>query len=298
LRIGLPCLECILDDVREAAFLLAGDETWAEALSSEARAHLKKQILGGQLPSEAITQVHRLLKSKAGVSVLFKERRERTNRIGITIAERVKVKAKALAPEEKFYFLARWAIAGNALDFRTAGAGYKFDIEAVETYLKQVWERGLARDDSQALRGFLSTARRLLYVLDNVGESALDQLFIEECLKPGRTVIAVVRGGAITSDVVLEDAVQVGLDRVTDKIVSSGSDTLGILWEEASPELKEEFKNADLVIAKGQANYYLLSEPEYRRQIPGRVACLFTTKCDLVAGQFEQKGKVNILTMV
>ena len=298
MRIGLPCLECILDDVREAAFLLAGDETWAEAFSSEARALLKKQILGGQLPSEAITQVHRLLKAKAGVSVLFKERRERTNRIGITIAEHVKVKAKALSPEEKLYFLARWAIAGNALDFRTAGAGYKFDIEAVETYLKKVWERGLARDDSQALWGFLSSAKRLLYVLDNVGEIALDRLFIEECLKPGRVVIAVVRGGAITSDVVFEDAIQVGLDRVTDKIISSGSDTLGILWEEASPELKEEFKKADLVIAKGQANYYLLSEPEYRRQIPGRVTCLFTTKCDLVAGQFEQKGKVNILTLV
>lgn len=298
MRTGPPCQECILGDVREAALLLSGDKTWAEAFADEARNLLEWHSLAGLLPSQAITQVHRLLKSRAGVSVPFEERREHTNRVGMAIAGRVKAKVSSLSPSEKRGSLARWAIAGNALDFRTAGAGYRFDLEAVEAYLKEVRERGLARDDTRDLWRALSPAKRILYLLDNVGEIALDKLFIEECLKPGKTVAAAVRGGAITSDVVLGDALQVGLDRVVDRIVSTGSDTLGILWEEASPELKQEIQSADLVIAKGQANYYLFSEPEYRKQASGKVACLFTTKCDLVAGQFGQKGKVNILALV
>lgn len=298
MRTSTPCKECILGDVREAALLLSGSETWAEAFAEEARNLLEWHKLAGRLPSQAITQVHRLLKTKAGMDVPFKERREHTNRVGMEVAQRVKARVKPLSPREKFTALSRWAIAGNALDFRTAGAGYRFDIEDVEAKLKAVWERGLAWDESQELWQILSSAKRVLYLLDNVGEIALDKLFIEECLKPGRTLVAAVRGGAITSDVVLADALQVGLDRVADRIVSSGSDTLGLQWEETAPELLEEIQGADLVIAKGQANYYLFSDPEYRRRTTGRVACLFTSKCDLVAGLFGLEGKVNILKMV
>jgi len=297
-RTGPPCRECIIGDVREAAVILSGDESWAEAFIAEARVFLDGQSLDGRVPSQAITRVHRLLKERSGQAIPFKEQREQTNRVGVALAKRLQQEMSGLHAREKFRALARWAVAANSLDFRTAGAGYRFDIAAVEDRLRAVQEKGLAVDDSQGLWEALSSSKRILYVLDNVGEIAIDKLFIDECLKPGKSVYGVVRGGAITSDVVLADAVYVGLDKAVDGLVSSGSDTLGILFEEASPTLLEELKRADLIIAKGQANYYLLSEPDYRNLIPGKTACLFTTKCDLVAGQLGQKGKVNVLKMV
>jgi uncharacterized protein with ATP-grasp and redox domains len=79
----------------------------------------------------------------------------------------------------------------------------------------------------------------------------------------------------------MEDGRMVGLDREADRLILAGPDTLGISWEEASPELREAFRSADLVIAKGQANYYVFSE--HRREVPGDVFCLFTIKCQPVA---------------
>jgi uncharacterized protein with ATP-grasp and redox domains len=40
-------------------------------------------------------------------------------------------------------------------------------------------------------------------------------------------------------------------------------------------------QKAPLVIAKGQANYYVFSE--HRAKLPGEIFCLFTIKCQPVA---------------
>ncbi|MCK4240511.1 MAG: DUF89 family protein, partial [Candidatus Atribacteria bacterium] len=54
------------------------------------------------------------------------------------------------------------------------------------------------------------------------------------------------------------------------EIILAGPDTLGISLNEMSDQLKRELQNADLVIAKGQANYYALTE--YRPKVPGKIA--------------------------
>jgi len=73
-------------------------------------------------------------------------------------------------------------------------------------------------------------------------------------------------------------------------------DTLGISSEEMSDELRENLQTADIVIAKGQANYYALSE--YRPKAGGKIACLFKTKCDYVSNIFGKNGKVNLAVIL
>jgi uncharacterized protein with ATP-grasp and redox domains len=61
-----------------------------------------------------------------------------------------------------------------------------------------------------------------------------------------------------------------------------------------SDELRENLQTADIVIAKGRANYYALSE--YRPKARGKIACLW-----VVQGlrnfarerKFEREGKVR-----
>ena len=73
----------------------------------------------------------------------------------------------------------------------------------------------------------------------------------------------------------------VGLEGVADRVILAGPDTLGISWEEASPDLMQALKAARLILAKGQANYYVFSE--HKRELPAEVFCLFTIKCQPVA---------------
>jgi hypothetical protein len=121
----------------------------------------------------------------------------------------------------------------------------------------------------------------VLYIHDNVGEIALDMLFIKEIRRHGCHVTSTLRGGPITSDATMEDGRAVGLDRAVDQLISAGPDTLGVSWEEASPELREAVRAARLIIAKGQANYYVLSE--HRAELDAEIFCLFTIKCQPVA---------------
>ena len=79
----------------------------------------------------------------------------------------------------------------------------------------------------------------------------------------------------------MEDGRTVGLDRAVDRLIQAGPDTLGISWEEASSELREALRTARLIIAKGQANYYVFSE--HKGELAAEVFCLFTIKCQPVA---------------
>jgi uncharacterized protein with ATP-grasp and redox domains len=94
----------------------------------------------------------------------------------------------------------------------------------------------------------------------------------------------------------MEDAKQVGLHRVSDAVILAGPDTLGISFDEMSSELREQMQSADLVLAKGQANYYVLSE--YKDQVAGDIACLFRTKCDIVSNIFGESGEIGIAVLL
>jgi len=190
----------------------------------------------------------------------------------------------------------RWTIAANELDFRTVGTGYDFEIEKIENMLFERFKENLAIDQTEKIFQLVKNSSKILYIHDNVGEIALDKLLIEELKRYVEVVISALRGGAITSDATLEDGKKVGLQRVSSQLILAGPDTLGISLEEMSDELRENLKSADMVIAKGQANYYALSE--YKPQVKGKIACLFRTKCNPVSSIFGKEGKINLAVIL
>jgi uncharacterized protein with ATP-grasp and redox domains len=78
------------------------------------------------------------------------------------------------------------------------------------------------------------------------------------------------------NDVTREDALAAGADRVAE-IVSTGSDAPGTILDRCSGEFREMYERAELIIAKGQANYETLSEEG------PRVFFLLQTKCPVIA---------------
>ena len=80
----------------------------------------------------------------------------------------------------------------------------------------------------------------------------------------------------IINDCMMEDAIECGIDEVAE-VISSGSDAPGTILPKCSPEFVKLFKEADMVISKGQGNYETLSEEK------GPVFFLFMAKCQVVA---------------
>lgn len=78
------------------------------------------------------------------------------------------------------------------------------------------------------------------------------------------------------NDSVEEDAYRVGMDAYA-SIVSNGDSSLGTVLYRTSEEFQEIYRNADVVLAKEQANYECLSEEKKK------IYFLLMTKCKVIA---------------
>jgi len=288
------CLLCIIDDLSGALEAEVTDESVRFRILRDALRFLSEAFSPDRTPSYYITEVHRILKRVAGIPMPFAARRDAANRVGMEIARRVEARAAELDGWERFRLLAAWAIAGNEMDFRTVGTGYAF----AEQDLERMYAESLSKlkvDDLREIYTRLDIVRRVLCIHDNVGEIALDRALLSDLRRRGIYTISAVRSGPITSDATMDDARSVGLPDAVDEVILAGPDTLGISFEEMSDALKDALRSADLVISKGQANFYAFSER--RDEIPGDLVYLLRTKCDPVSNVFGGQGKISVAAL-
>jgi len=296
MRTQLNCASCIIDDLCGALNLLLLEEKTKQEILRESFQFLAREFSTEKIPSYFITEVHRILKKISGIEIPFQERRDKCNQLGIEMAEKINLEAEKLKESERFSFLVNWAIASNHLDFRTVGTGYGFQMAEIIEELRGCVSEGLRIDQRAEIFQIAKSSSKILYIHDNVGEISFDKLLIKELRGYGASVTSALRGGPITSDATIEDGETVSLQDAASKIILAGPDTLGISLNEMSDQLKQELQTADLVIAKGQANYYALTE--YRPEVPGTVACLFRTKCELVTNELGETGKINVAILL
>lgn len=165
----------------------------------------------------------------------------------------------------------RISIAGNIIDFAAAD---DFDLWGT---VERVLAAPYAVDNRPAFMETLDRANDILYLADNAGETVFDRLLIETLnAEYGKPVTYVVKSGPILNDATLEDAVQADLDKAAAAVIETGSDTQGTILSRCSTAFRERFDQADMVIAKGQANYETLNEAG------GRVFLLLQAKCPVL----------------
>lgn len=296
MKTSTACMSCLIDDLVGAIDLLELSEASRRQVIAAGLAHLASEFATeegwNRTPSAHITALHRILKSMTGIALPFAELRDGCNEVGMQISASLAPDLASLAWPERFDRLVRWAIAGNHLDFRTVGTGYGFDVDAIRKDLAELVEEPLAVDEIARIRSLVEGGGEILYIPDNVGEIAFDALLVQALRERGARLRVPYREGPITSDATEQDFRAVGLDKAADEIFPAGPDTLGFSLEEMSPELDQAFGTARLVITKGQANFYAVTEMLDR--IPGRVACLLRTKCDPAAVGLGTLGKVAV----
>lgn len=168
---------------------------------------------------------------------------------------------------DPFETATRLAIAGNIIDVIP---GHSYDLSVV---VRQSLDQPIAGDGLESFRAAVDAAHSILYLADNAGEAVLDRFLVEQINKP---LYYAVKSGPIVNDATLEDALAAGLDNLA-HIIETGSRGPGTILEKCSAEFLEIFQAADLIIAKGQANYETLDTQG------GRVFFLMKVKCQIIA---------------
>ncbi|MEM4724764.1 MAG: ARMT1-like domain-containing protein [Candidatus Hadarchaeum sp.] len=293
----LACASCIIDDLRGALEMTVPNEPERLAILREAMAWLGQEFDQRHIPSFYITRIHRLLKQRTGLEMPFHTLRQQCNRAGLAVRQQIAQALTHIEDDlERLRWLVSWAIAGNHLDFRTVGTGYDLAADEITAQLATVMAEGLAIDHTPALLPLLYKNCRVLYLADNVGEIALDTLLVAELQRYGCQVVVAVKGGPITSDAVWEDAQSVGMDKLA-PVILTGPDTLGLPLDEMSTDLHRELERAQVIISKGQANYYACSE--LVQEYPGAFFCLLRTKCFVAAQSLGlDKTQANVAVLL
>jgi hypothetical protein len=89
-------------------------------------------------------------------------------------------------------------------------------------------------------------------------------------------VVYAVRSNEILNDITLQDAKILGIDKLC-KVIESGSRISGTDLNEGTGEFIDLYKNADMIIAKGQGNFETLLNSERS------IYFLFKVKCEVIS---------------
>jgi len=249
MELFLDCLPCLLKQVLEASRMVKADEELQTEIMTDAVSILSKHKEYRCAPKLA-EALHGTVKKRTGVEDPYGE-----------IKSRDILSALSLEPLIQDYFsegrdrllqALKISATGNVMD-----AALYSNLN-LASCLKAELEIPFAVCDRDKLEKKLETAKMILILGDNAGEVVFDKILVAQFAKDYEVLFAV-REGAIINDATADDARRAGMDRFA-KIISTGCKSPGAVPEDFSPEFKEIFDVADIVISKGQGNYEALSD--------------------------------------
>ncbi len=292
MNVELRCISCILNrgylQVQEAT----GDKSLQFETLSAILSFLAEEFKPTANPAYLGTKRDRLIREMTGNPDPYKQKKQMSNQKALEVLPLAQsIVLKEASPELRFRKACLSAIVGNIMEFDLPDNPFKFaDLEK----LIQQAESDLAIDEIPQIFNKAKDAKSILYLTDNAGEIALDTLFVQELKNVGAHVTVAVKAGAILNDATLEDAKVVGMDKIADNVMVTGSDSVGLFPEECSKEFHELYHSVDFVVAKGMGHAETLTELE----LPVPHALLLRSKCCTVANHFGVDTGKNIAKLL
>ncbi len=230
--------------------------------------------------------IHKLIEEYKGFDI-YKEEKEFYNNLILSIEE--DIDHILSSSNDSFLSMLKLIIEGNYIDFGISSLN--IDHKEVEKNLKKIVEEDITfiGIDYSSLKEKIYNAENILYLADNCGEVILDYFFIKRFL-PKEKVIFVVRGENIINDVTLKEVKEIGIDKVVNKIITTGDNAPGVVLKTSSEEFIKEFYVSDLIILKGQGNYEGLSDVNR-----GNILFFLKVKCDVVAEDLKVEKFSNVV---
>lgn len=196
---------------------------------------------------------------------------------------------KVDAAENHLKMAIQYAMVGNYIDF---GALENVNEQELKEKLDEAVNIHL---DAQMLDTFqedIIHAKRLVYFTDNCGEIVTDKLLISVLreINPNLYITVIVRGKPVLNDATLEDARDVHMEEVAQKVMGNGTGMPGNVIGAISKEAMDEVESADMLISKGQGNYEGLSGCGLNMYY------FFLCKCEMFMRRFEVEQFTGIMT--
>ena len=162
-------------------------------------------------------------------------------------------------------------VAGNIIDYSSERVVKKLNAnpDYFTEALRVAVEAPFAIDCYEAFceKVLDGTPQQLLWLADNDGEVVFDIAFVQELVKCGHHISIVGKADNASNDATLADLheivnysqfreLQTAIQEGIVKLMSSGAKTIGTNLYQGSPEFFNALLEADLVISKGQGNFF------------------------------------------
>lgn len=208
----------------------------------------------------------------------LKEEKEFSNRFAMARVDDVRKKVEAA--EEPLYAALQYATMANYIDFSALQGLVNYD--EFDDLLSGASNLNLDRVVFARFCKELEAGKKLLYLTDNAGEIAFDQVLAEQLQKsfPHLEITFCVRGKPAFNDALREDAEAVG---ITFPVIDNGTNVGGTPIEEVSRECKEALDSADVILAKGMGNVESMHGCGYN------IYYAFLIKCDRLMQVFQKE---------
>ncbi len=273
----LDCIPCFFKQALHAARIAGSDEIMQKRILDEVARILPEFSLNSSPPEMGLI-IHGLIRRLTQKEDPYSQIKAESNRAALRIYPALEERLSA--SDDRLLTAVQLAIAGNIIDY---GAQDSLDVRRELQKILNLERKAFSNNDKPLFdypqfKQALSRARTVLYLADNAGETVFDRILIGEIKRIDRDkrVIYAVKERPIINDALAEDAYQCAIDEVA-VIVSSGSDAPGTVLSICSIEFLKRYREADMVISKGQGNFEALSEEKRS------IFFLFMAKCHVVA---------------
>jgi len=266
MKISEQCLPCLVSQVIRVANIIDAQDR--DTLYRKIFSYMGSLDFSATSP-QVVGDTFRMLKEHTGNSDPYRALRRKYNEMFIKKVGELDSVIKTVEEAVKL------AILGNIVDFGPMHENVERDAQAL---FEKAESLSLFSDDRAQLVKELASAKTLLYLGDNCGEICLDMLLIKRIREnyPSLKIYFAVRGEPIINDNIEEDAYFVGMDRYAE-IISNGGHYPGTELDCAGDTFLSVYKNADIIISKGQGNFESLSERTEN------IYFLLMTKCPTIA---------------
>jgi uncharacterized protein with ATP-grasp and redox domains len=292
MKVEAECASCILARATAETYEATTNPALRFRAMKEIIKLLNREFRPTTVPADIGTKRDRLIKQLTGNSDPYKRNKKMSNEKAMKLLPYArKIVETGYTQQERFKKACLCAIVGNIMEFDIPG--HKFSFKTLTKSFREA-AKDLVIDDVDRVYELAKKARSILYLADNAGEIVFDTLLVEQLKNMGLKVTYVVKGGPVINDATLEDVDFSGMNKLADNILTTGTDAVGLLQKEVSPEFLKVYDAAELLFAKGMG--YAETLTEYKLTKPHFL--LLRTKCNPVANYFCAPRNKNIAKLM
>jgi uncharacterized protein with ATP-grasp and redox domains len=286
------CSACIIDSLGLLIPLLSDDKEEQYTMLNLAYKRIARGYKRREPPIELAIELYRELYTHSGKEDLYAEIKKRSIEAAEKVLPLIERSISKLEGYKKLRAALAASIAGNVIDFNTAGHSPK--LEQLGKVYQEILEEGFAIDHSKNLWQSLTSKKgEVLFLGDNAGETFFDVPLIRLITDLGWHVTYAVKGRPLANDAVRSDVEGTEVERLS-KIVDTGAWAYGGPKKWVSKEFLDTVQHSDLVISKGQAN--IESFPEIQREMNIETYYVTRGKCSHISrAVFARKGDNVVL---